>query len=552
VGALRESRAAAPLSAAQKDRVQRAINAIKNGPPATITFRDSTGNVDTLSTTAIAKSLQKQLDDGRIKVDSTISADDYAVATTDGRASDAADEVDVHPEVVSGADSTFLQEVLVHEWRHKVQVNGSEAADEVEAYSLELSYKDSLGLDSTNFHYRECRNNLASFQGNVDDAARPRERKRSALVDAAGRYWQLLLADPGQGVVSRLQTRPPGSQGWTLLPPLLGGTVNGSDLLKLDTPSQSTLLACGTTQFGAGALVALQVSPTGTVMEQLILLRFGESFHCMTLLPEPGSVAVLDVVQNRVRRFFDSNGDGIPDADGGTMILLPPSGSWRRLDQAQHPLFGAGLVAGQQDRLFSHLRRLHEPLTFMQDVDGDHLIDLIHLVPAYHFIQRVPVIQEPYPQPGDNLLLVSGSWNHHLEVWRTDPLGNPMHPLGMVHMMEPEMPVILDMPLELGEWIRPFDLNTGQWQGRAIRVGGEPEPLPAPGNLAIQLEAMPMGWTFLLTWDPVPGALYYRIESNPGTGEWLPFADVLGTSHAWTLPGPTLPALHLFRVRACN
>lgn len=547
----RDSRAATAMSAEQRARVQQAITAIKNGPPASITFRDSTGNVDTLSTQDIAKGLQKQLEDGRIKVDSTLSAHDYAVTTPDGRSSDAADEVDFHPDVLSGADSLFLQEVLVHEYRHKSQATGSEAADEVEAYSLELSYKDSLDIDSTNVHLGECRDNLAHYQGILDDAATPRERRRSAMAEAAGRYWQLVGADPAEGEACFLQSRLPGQSEWLALPPLLGGLVNARDLLRLPTPDGHTLLACGVTTFGAGALVRLTVDPMGGAVEALILLRFGENFFCMTPLPTPGSIAVLDITQNRVRRFFDSNGDGVPDANGGVMVQLDPTATWRRLDWASHPQWGPGLAAGGEDRLFSHLRRLMEPLHLFQDPNGDNVYELIHPTTAFEYLDRVPVIQEPYPQPGDAMVLVSGSWQHEIMVWRTTPDGTPLLPLGSLILSAPEGLMVLNQPLGFGDWIRPLDLETGQWQGRAIRVGGD-EPLPAPDNLAIHVEAVPGAWAFLLTWDPVPGALYYRIEADPGTGQWLPFADVTQASHAWTMPANSLPARTLFRVRAVN
>lgn len=542
-------RSSSALSPEQKARVQRAIDAIKNNPPGSLTYRDSTGAVDTLDVATIAASLQKQLDDGRIKVDSTLSAHDYAVSTTDGRASDAADEVDFHKDVVSGADSVFLQEVLIHEWKHKTQVNGSEAADEIEAYSLEKSYKDSLGLDTTYTHFRECVDNLAHFIAEADSVASAAKlRRRSAIVDAAGFRVQAVLADPDDATSGGfLHWRLPGDSDWSPPWPVLGGLVRPVDLLRLD---HGRLLLAGNTAMGAGALVRLGFGPTGLVDEQLLLLSFGSEFHCMSAPPGmDGAVDVLDRAQPRVLRYVDSTGDGVPDSFLGVFAELETPAL--RADWAQHPVLGEGLLTGADDRLYSHLQRLLEPLTLLRDTDGDGHADSADPVLAWEFLDRVPVVQEPLPAPGDQLAFVSGSWMHEIQLWSTTQAGLPLDLLGGALQATPDAQLPLVRPLQDGEWIRAFDASSGQWQGRSVFVGEDLGDLLAPQNLRIEIRRQDGSWFLSLDWDAVAGADYYRIETDPGVGFWLPFADSPSAHYELQLPG-ALPPLHLFRVRARN
>jgi hypothetical protein len=475
--------------------------------------------------------LGKQLDDGRIKVDSSLAAGDYAVTTLDGRMTTDGDQMDLHPSVVDGSDSTFLQEVLVHEAQHKTQANSSEAADEVEAYSLEKAYKDSIGLDSTNFHYRECTTNLAYYTTILDSATVRRARRASAALQKADHVYKTTPGNSTTGEAGVLKSRLLGDPDWSFEIPLMGGFFNPADLLQ-DYSSPSILpanifLACGQNLAGEGMVIALEVLD-GFLMAEIPLFSMpNANFHCMSFNPDqPHLLQVLDTQNHLILTLEDQDGDFLVDSFFDIYFAYDPTMNYLRMDWENHSLLGAGILLSERDKLFSHVPRLNEEMLYIIDADGDLHADVELPVSWFEFVDLVPIIQHPMPLPGDISVNIFATWQHEIEIWSTNEFGDPLEFLGSQLMNEVEQPAELSRPMLAGEWIRPFDVNTATWQGQPVLVAETIPEIEAPYDLQIEYTYDGLDRRIRLDWQHnCVSDCYYMVYMSEANAGWIPVME---------------------------
>ena len=160
-----------PMTSAESTTVARAIDSIATPPPASISWTDAAGSTHTVACTTFANLLKTQL-----AGDSTMEVETEAGASgvlNDGQTTTAGDRMNVDSTLIAWAaadpdDLVYLEETIIHEGTHKWQRTNEMTNDEreIDALGAELAYKDSCGLDSTNWFYRFKLNLLRNHMAN--------------------------------------------------------------------------------------------------------------------------------------------------------------------------------------------------------------------------------------------------------------------------------------------------------------------------------------------------------------------------------------------------
>ncbi len=474
----RTFRAAQALSDAQKTNVENAIATIEfygNLNEGTFEYQDAAGNIHKINSKTIVAGLQKQLKDGRMKVNPNLKPGDYAVTTQDGKTSDSGDQIEFQPAVVNGGDSTFLEEVLVHEYLHKLQAGGTRAQEEIEAYSLEKDYKDKAGVAATNAHYKECVENLAYFQAQTGGTG-DKKKNRSSHIEVNGVHYQVTLGDPTTGTPSQLIYFTWGDADFVTEIDL---TFYAADIIA---PTDNLLIISGADYLGdwlTGAIQHVDIidgvpffnSPVMTFPD----LMPGFLHHIDYDLQLPTTYICLDTEGQRVARL-EHGGDWQVDSffDVSVQIDIPHQPVYR-MEWATHldPAIGEGLLLDDVDQHYDTIRRLDEPITMFIGMDG-----FTH----YGFFERdfrelTPVIQNPLPYPGNIMVNVFGTYTHELqihEVINYDPVTGSFDLgvlLGATLLTEDNDELIpLTRPLVGGEYITVMDVTTGEIQQNPYQV----------------------------------------------------------------------------------
>ncbi|MCF8346592.1 MAG: hypothetical protein K9G38_05225 [Bacteroidales bacterium] len=470
----RTSRAAQALSAAQKTNVENAIISIEflgmlNG--GTFAYQDANGNTHKIDSKTIAAGLEKQLKDGRIKVNPTMDPKDYAVTTTDGKTSDSGDQVELQPSLVDGGDETFLEEVLVHEYMHKLQATGTRAEREIEAYSLEKDYKDKVGVASTNAHYKECVENLAYFQAQTGSTG-AKKKNRSSHIDVNGVHYQVTLADPSTGSPSQLIYFTWGDADTVTEIDL---TFNAGDIIA---PTDNLLIISGGTYAGEGAIQHVEILPGELFFHPIMTfpeLSPGFLHHIDYDETDPTKYICLDTEQQRVVKLLHDPDWWVESFfDVFVQIDLPHQPVYR-MEWATplDPTIGEGLILDDVDHQYDTMRKLDEPISIFLGMDGITYYDTYER----DYRELTPVIQNPLPYPGNNMVNVFGTLTHELqicEVINYDPdtgsfdLGATLGTMFLV--IDNDELVPLTRPLVEGEYITVMDFTTGEVQQNPYQV----------------------------------------------------------------------------------
>lgn len=536
------------LTSAETTTVGRAIDSIGKSPPDSITYKDAAGSTHTVSCSTIAAGLRKQLKRGDIEAE-TLNTGIYGAVLPDGKETTEGDEMNLKPDLIGKAtgDSTklkHLEEVLLHEYIHKTQdrsgLDSSSKAREIEALAAELAYKDSIGLDTSDRLYRITR---LDYEKRKKDYATGEKKKPSHAPKKAKDSYAFLQYDTTGTGTDIFTSFEIGDMEWYEYD--LGST-RASDMMIFEDyflfpPEHCLALICGGGPMPWWArILTLDIYEGEVVTEYTVQDFSGMFFYSMTRWPETGFYYLLDTLNQEIVTMVDINDDLIPD----TVVTTYASAFWpefgplwgmRGVDATTHPYYGAfGLIINHDDAHIHHEIDLYDYYWFLPDWDGNDTADACFEVPVYEFVTFKPHIQVPLPIEGDDFVQIFASWNHDIEVYATDSLGEILYEqLGTVAMfdgVDAECP--LYRPLVEGEFVLSIDAGTGARLNLATKVGSF-----APKNLTIHLETFEIPMLYL-RWDEVPGADHYLIFESEDPMDFTGATTHISMTNEFTLPLP--------------
>ncbi len=548
------------LNSGQRQGVQRAIDSIRTPPPASIGYQMASGAHRTAPCGDIADDLQKQLNSGRIRVDTTGEGGFAGRTDMDDEPTTDGDQLVLRESfldsVIAGLIPwVHLEEILVHERKHKQQKEDDEWDLEIPACSMEKSYKDSCGVADTNRWYRLC---VANLNSALWAHAGEQESKsvRNIRSIAAQAYEHFLVCDTTEGMagVDTFTTFPWGEGTWSQFP-LLG--MRASDhLLFLNLPTSPpgcvrSLICGGVPGFGVGRILSLCVC-SGQVSSIEAVRDFGPPawppafFFAMDRSKSTGRFFVLDTLTKQILKLEDFDQDRIPDEVGGVYA----SAFWpgfdgllaaRGIDIDIHIFLGEGVIVNFFDAHLPHVTAPGDSALFLPDADGDLVADACIPVHLYEFRPYLPAICIP-PWHGDTEITVLASWTHLIEIWQGDSLGQNLVELLAAGTMTTggKQTHSLTRPVVAGEYLIARDL-TWNWQlTRAITVV---DPTPQRLTLAVQ------DGSLHFRWSAVQGADHYHLQASFDS-EQFDDTGIESTTNELILPfDPSLPK-QFYRVAA--
>jgi hypothetical protein len=243
---------------------------------------------------------------------------------------------------------------------------------------------------------------------------------------------------------------------------------------------------------------------------------------------------VLDTLNQQILAMADLNEDLVPEeivslyASAFWPGFEPLMGMWG-VDAGWHRYLGAGVIVTHADIHLMDCIYPYDNKFFLPDYDGDYTADECLLLPMYEFLFFVPVIQVPYPWPGDMSAMLHATWDHDIAVWTTDPLGEILlEELGMTHMLDGvDAECMLMRPLMAEEFILALDMQTGDRSGPVQVIN------PVPQEMTITLDEAGM---LHLRWEAVPGAEQYYIYKALEPFEYPPEPTYFSETNEIVLP----------------
>ena len=506
-----------PLTSAESTRIAAAIESIRTAPPDSITFSDADGNDTTVSCSTLAANLQAQLDSGDIEREDQNGAD----------GGEYGGEINVSPgRLAAGsteAGMTFLEELLIHEEIHKGAHQDGQTSDEneVESYGAELAYKDSNGLDSaSNGDYRDALSRLKTHQANYD-LAELIKRLRELLAEASGK---ITFIDHGDGLdpdFFKSHALTGGDYVYDLSPFLDASDMMLHNNFFMFPPEHSLALICGgDLMLGHARILGLDIFD-GMVQppDPFILLDFTVPpytpmyFYSMARSPDMGRYYLVDSLNQQIVTMGDY-GDLIPIMEDLTTYAsafwpgFEPLLGMRSVEPTVHRYHGFGLIVNHEDQRYTDAIAPYDQRWFLPDMNGDHVADACFPASRFEFVTCKPHIIDP-PWEGEMTVRLLASWDHPIEVYATDSLGqNNFEDLGWTYMEMPHMSCELFRPLMAGEFIIAEDAENGRKLKLATRVID-----PTPQDVTISLFD-PAAQIYILRWEAVPGANYYNIYES--------------------------------------
>jgi len=534
-----------PLLPDEREAVQAAINNIGSPPPESLSVKINNRDT-TVACEDIADTLQKQLDrPGGIEAEGGARAGRaHATTKTDGKPSAAGDQMNIS-EVVLGvvmanpARSPYLEGILVHEFTHKVQDSATLANDprsEKEAWYAQITYWDSIGIDT--IRPRDPAYEEALKMWRQYDEQETRESRRVHYIGPGQTHEYYINFDTTGGAASdTLVSFELGELFYYSFP---FGPMRASDAMIFENyfllPDSHCLgLVCGGVPFAHVAQLLTLDIYHGEVVGPLGMLDFPEMFfYAMTHSDETELYYMLDTLNQQIVAMADMNADSVPE----TMISVyanafepgfEPLLNMRGVDAGEHPYHGAGVCVNHFDVHLGDLVCPYDVLFFLPDYDGNNMADVCLPIPRYEFLAFTPIIQLPPPWPGDCTVMLHATWEHDIEVWTSDSLGETLFEmLSVTPMMDGvDAECLLGRPLMAGEFIVPVDADMDEQQGPVVRVFD-----PTPHGLTMQY----LPGIFLLRWEEVSGADHYNIYDSDDPVEFSLEPTFISYTNEFALP----------------
>lgn len=518
----------------EKDVIADAIDSIWTPPPDSISYIDAQGNAKRVSCFAIGSVLWSQLWSGRLEAE-TKAKESSVNHLTDG-VSTSGDQANIDPVILNAAATNptlygpWLQETLVHEGIHKWQTVAGANRDEleIEALSAAMAYKLASGVAQSSTLYswedslrkRHQRNYL-----NWQDQWRIMQSvNEDTIVTASPFYeWYIDNSPPAPGGDCFTSFRPDTSDTSTFHPWSFGPMRAADFTIFSDhyllPPGHDLAVICGSEPvLGLGRVQALDIFQ-GQVLGIFLTRDFGPpqfppmSFYSMTHVPGTWWWYMMDTLNQQIEVFRDSNLDSIPDEFIRVFAnaAWPPFASlWnmRGIEVAIHPTWGEGIVAYERDMRDVDVIDPYDSCLFLMDFTGDFQADWCEMVSNFELISFKPCIMDEAPWAGDANVPLFATWNHTIQVWTSDSLGEVLgEALGAVFMgSRVHEECALLRALIAGEYIIAVDQIDGSRLSLATRVID-----PTPQGLTMYVT--PSG-ELCLRWESVSGASHYKIYAS--------------------------------------
>ncbi len=526
-----------PFTSAESTTVAAAICSIATPPPKSITYKNAAGSTITVSCSTLAANLKAQLDSGDIERETQNDAD----------GGEYGGEINVSPRRIAAAGTsdvgkTFLEELLIHEETHKGAHQDGQTSDEneAEAYGAEKAYKDSVGLDSaSNGDYRDT---LARLKAHLANHAAAEAKRARALKDAVHKRC---FIDHGEGLdpdLFKSHGLLGGDYVYDLSPFLDASDMMIHEYYFMFPPEHCLALICGgEPMLGHARIVGFDIFD-GMVQppEPYFLQDFSVPpydpmyFYSMAYSEDMQRYYLVDTLNQQIVTMGDYDGDLIPDMENLTtfanVMMFPDLMGMRSVEPTVHRQHGFGLIVNHEDARYTDAINPYDGRFFLQDLDGNDTADVCIPVSRYEFVTCKPHIVDS-PWENDVMVQLFASWDHPIEVWATDSLGQAMFEyLGNTYMEMPHMECWLGRPLVAGEFIIAIDAENGRKLNLATKVI---DPTPELVTLALESAAV-----LTLRWEKVPGADYYNVYESPDpmdfTGAMIYFAE----TNEFSLPLP--------------
>ncbi len=529
-----------PLTSAESTTVASAINNIATPPPDSISYTNAAGSTITVSCSTLAANLKAQLDSGDIERETQNGAD----------GGEYGGEINVAGRHLaragtSAAGMTFLEELLIHEETHKGAHQDGQTSDEneVESYGAELAYKDSIGLDSaSNSDYRDALSRLKTHQENYD-LAELLKRLRE-LIDALGKTT---FIDHGEGLdpdFFKSHALTGGDYVYDLSPFLKASDMMIHENYFMLPPEHCLALICGGDPIvGHARLLGLDIfdgmvqPPEPYFLQDYEFPMFDNMFfYSMAYSEDMDRYYFVDTLNHQVVTMGDYDGDLIPDMGDLTTFASAFTPGFEQLfgmrsvEPTMHRYHGYGLIVNYEDARYTDAIAPYDERFFLQDINGDNVADMCIPAMRFEFVTCKPHIVDP-PWDGEISVRLLASWDHPIEVWSTDSLGQDFYELlGMIHMEMPHMDCWIDRPLMAGEFILGIDMENGRKLNLATKVID-----PTPQDFVIHMD--PDG-AINGVWEKVKGADYYNIYESDDPFLFPPMPSYTTTETFIPLPIP--------------
>jgi hypothetical protein len=518
------------LTPAEKDAVGDAIWEIMTPPPDTITYNDQQGRPQKVSCSDLGQVLWNQLWSGRIEAE-TKATESTVNHVSDGP-STAGDQMNIDPRIIGEAISNppagqpWLQETLVHEGVHKWQTVAGANRDslEIQALSVAMAYKLATGVapNSTLYQWEDSlrRRHQRNYL-NWQDQWRVMWSMNEDTIPTARPILWYIKYDP-QGSDSFTSFSPDTSETSTFNDWSFGPTRAADFMIfsnhYLLPPGHDLAVICGSApMLMMGRVLALDIFQ-GQVYGTIQMFDFGPplwppmSFYSMTHFPGTGQYYMMDTLNQQIEVLQDTNLDSVPDQftsvfANAVWAGFAPLLNKRGIEVAEHPLWGGGICAYEKGKREEDVIDPDDSCLFLKDVNGDQIADWCEMMPLYQFISFKPCIDES-PWAGDMSVPLFATWNHTIQVWTSDSLGEVYGEfLGGVLMgagVNEECALV--RTLLAGEFVIAVDQVDGSQLSLATRVI---DPAPQKVTLSVMTDG-----ALRLAWASVPGADHYLIYAS--------------------------------------
>ncbi len=509
------------------------------------------GSRRSIKRSEIADKLRKQLNAGHMKKDK-IPGSTLAETVADGSAETAKDVMTIDSGLINAAASGsmgILEEVLVHEFVHKIQTrNGVDAngyAREFEARDAEIFYKLEILFLAINDPFVGSVSRLMWLaRWNYLHPDQPGGPRKSLHDIHNNNAYFVTPSDQLAGDTLTSVQMPNYQISHYDLSPL---AVTDMMAVASENPDGCNLLLAGVVGGYTGRITGLSMV-NGQVVGTIATNNFPMPIYSMTRLGTSNAYFLTDTSQSQILVCRDTNFDMVPDLITGvfaTSAEFPELEGLHTAEPATHPIYGFGILTGIGNMDLSEERDAYDPRFFLPDANCDFHADAVIPVHIYEFLDYVPVVMPPWD--GNDFVDMRAQWRHDIAVYASDSSGQNLGDLLGSVRITAGMDTIFQISraLNTGEHVIAVDQTTGERPPAAALVV-DPTPRGLVIHNTLATDSLPDELHF--DWDEVPSAAYYLIFGSPDGLNFTATGDTVYW-HDFDMPLPAA-VKYYYRVEA--